>query len=85
VSATVLCSSCDGERYIDEGEAPCPQCNPAISSCELADDAFFLIAGPVRMDVETEVVDFNPLNITGRVLVRGRELPVVVIPAEEGV
>jgi hypothetical protein len=81
MAAIGLCARCDGERYIDNGAAPCPVCNQAVRlEVDDGQDCCFLIAEPVEVQVGDLLFDVRLDAAPGATY---GELPVYVIPAAE--
>jgi hypothetical protein len=51
------CDRCMGERYIDDGDHPCPRCNPAVVRMDTETGPVYLVGGPVEVMVCGEAYD----------------------------
>lgn len=80
------CDRCENERYVEEGRAPCPRCNPGVARLEFDEgqSCCFLVSGPVEINVNGELFDVDLRELEATFHLGGHpEVPVVVIPELE--
>lgn len=69
------CTSCEGERYVENGAEPCARCNPPGPrlSFDEGQRVWFLTAGPVEVTVGGRLFDVELVELEGAVVIPGVE------------
>lgn len=73
------CTRCDGERYIEDGDKPCPRCNAPGLRVDPKQGVVFMSRGPFEVQINDERFDIEIVAMNATY----DGMPVHVIPTCE--